>query len=192
MQADDIPYGYCHCGCGEKTRIIAQNDPRHGHVKGEPMRYLKAHHHRGKVVSEETRARLSAAVMGKALKPESEAGYRSLHSYLCAHFPKTGTCEECGRKTRTVYALIHGREYSRNREDYLELCQSCHIRGDHEYKPWNTHPEPRTHCPNGHEYTETNTIYIRGKRHCATCRRSYLDRRAKRERDARTAAREGR
>lgn len=30
----------------------------------------------------------------------------------------------------------------------------------------------RTHCPSGHEYTESNTRRWRGRRHCKTCNRA--------------------
>jgi len=40
----DVPYGYCHCGCGNKTSIAKENLPRLGHVKGEPVRYIAGHH----------------------------------------------------------------------------------------------------------------------------------------------------
>lgn len=38
-----IPYGYCHCGCGQKTRISPYNRPKYGWVKGEPRLYLHNH-----------------------------------------------------------------------------------------------------------------------------------------------------
>jgi hypothetical protein len=58
--------------------------------------------------------------------------YVAMHLYLLAHFPKSRICEECGKPaSRTEFALIHGRPYSRNREDYRELCHPCHNRYDH-------------------------------------------------------------
>ncbi len=39
-----IPYGYCHCGCGEKTNLASQTNPRDGWIKGEPIRYIQGHH----------------------------------------------------------------------------------------------------------------------------------------------------
>lgn len=59
-----------------------------------------------------------------------EIGYYSLHKYLRENYPKTGTCEECGNRAGTEYSLIKGRTYSRNREDYRELCPLCHRRYD--------------------------------------------------------------
>lgn len=35
---NDIPCGYCHCGCGVKTGIAPHNDRWAGHVSGEPYR----------------------------------------------------------------------------------------------------------------------------------------------------------
>lgn len=45
----EIPYGYCHCGCGQKTKIVKKTDTRYGQVKGEPMRYIHRHHADGAV-----------------------------------------------------------------------------------------------------------------------------------------------
>lgn len=40
---DEIPYGYCHCGCGQKTKIARQNHTKMGWIRGEPLRYLNGH-----------------------------------------------------------------------------------------------------------------------------------------------------
>lgn len=42
----NIPYGYCHCGCGQKTKIATRNNARWMQVKGQPNRFLQ-HHSRG-------------------------------------------------------------------------------------------------------------------------------------------------
>lgn len=39
----EIPYGYCHCGCGQRTRISDRNWARMGYVKGEPFKYIPCH-----------------------------------------------------------------------------------------------------------------------------------------------------
>lgn len=42
---ETIPYGYCHCGCGQKTSIASRNDLRKPHqVKGEPVWFIHNHH----------------------------------------------------------------------------------------------------------------------------------------------------
>jgi hypothetical protein len=41
-----VPFGYCWCGCGRKTTIAKQTDPRCGHAKGEPVRFINGHQNR--------------------------------------------------------------------------------------------------------------------------------------------------
>lgn len=55
-----------------------------------------------------------------------EVRLTTLHQWLNANYLKTGVCAECGNAAQTAFALIHGRAYSRNREDYRELCVGCH------------------------------------------------------------------
>lgn len=38
-----VPYGYCQCGCGQKTRLYPANNRNRGWVKGEPYPYIKGH-----------------------------------------------------------------------------------------------------------------------------------------------------
>lgn len=38
-----IPHGFCHCGCGEETKLAVQTREKYGHVKGEPMRFPRGH-----------------------------------------------------------------------------------------------------------------------------------------------------
>jgi hypothetical protein len=42
-EQSNIPYGYCHCGCGQLTTISKVTDRRAGTVKGEPVRYVLGH-----------------------------------------------------------------------------------------------------------------------------------------------------
>lgn len=39
----DVPYGYCWCGCGERTPIAACSRPELGHIEGEPVRFIRGH-----------------------------------------------------------------------------------------------------------------------------------------------------
>jgi hypothetical protein len=38
-----IPYGYCHCGCGQKTNLANINDRKKNLVKGKPRRFIAGH-----------------------------------------------------------------------------------------------------------------------------------------------------
>lgn len=56
--------------------------------------------------------------------------YSTIHKYLASHYVKDGICISCGPARRTEWALLHGREHSRNIDDYQEMCHSCHMRYD--------------------------------------------------------------
>lgn len=38
-----VGYGYCHCGCGEKTLICKRRGSHNGNIKGQPTGYLAGH-----------------------------------------------------------------------------------------------------------------------------------------------------
>lgn len=42
----DVEYGFCVCGCGERTNISKRNCSTYGYVKGEPYPRLNNHHRR--------------------------------------------------------------------------------------------------------------------------------------------------
>lgn len=42
-----VPYGTCHCGCGEQTWVSPLTNRKRGWVKGEPVKWLTGHHLRG-------------------------------------------------------------------------------------------------------------------------------------------------
>lgn len=43
---NNIPHGYCECGCGEKTKVSTKTDNKNGWVKGKPFRYINGHNRR--------------------------------------------------------------------------------------------------------------------------------------------------
>jgi hypothetical protein len=44
LTTGEVPYGFCHCGCGEKTRLAPCSDSSKGWIRGEPKRYVLHHH----------------------------------------------------------------------------------------------------------------------------------------------------
>lgn len=50
---NEIPYGFCHCGCGQKTTIAKQTERKRGSIRGEPIRYVFGHQF-GRVVQTTT------------------------------------------------------------------------------------------------------------------------------------------
>lgn len=105
----------CECGCGQPTLPAKATDRRAGAVKGQPTRFIRGHASRGSN---------NPGWRG------DEAGYQAIHIYLRRNFPKAGACDGCRERKPTDYALIKGRAYTRNRDDYRELCKGCHLRYD--------------------------------------------------------------
>ena len=46
--AQEIPQGFCHCGCGTKTNLATITSKKFGRIKGQPMKYIAGHHLREK------------------------------------------------------------------------------------------------------------------------------------------------
>ena len=44
----EMPYGYCRCGCGQKTSLAKRSQKERGDVKGKPKKYIKGHTPKGK------------------------------------------------------------------------------------------------------------------------------------------------
>lgn len=43
LSFESIQYGYCKCGCGQKTSIAPRNRKDLGWIKGEPVDYISGH-----------------------------------------------------------------------------------------------------------------------------------------------------
>lgn len=39
----DVPYGFCHCSCGQQTSRATRSEPYTNRIKGEPMRFVAGH-----------------------------------------------------------------------------------------------------------------------------------------------------
>lgn len=60
---------------------------------------------------------------------EKGYGYQAVHKWIMRHYQKINKCAECGIEAKTQWANISG-AYLRNREDFRELCYSCHSKED--------------------------------------------------------------
>lgn len=47
---NEIPYGYCHCGCGQKTNPAQYTNRKIGWVKGQPLLFVHGHNQRSSFV----------------------------------------------------------------------------------------------------------------------------------------------
>lgn len=48
VQETPNPTGLCLCGCGQPAPVAKATSTRRGRVAGQPMRYIRGHHMRGK------------------------------------------------------------------------------------------------------------------------------------------------
>src|SRR6187402_1095896 len=49
----NIPFGYCHCGCGQRTNIATTTKPKYGTTKGQPRRFVQGHGSHRRISKEE-------------------------------------------------------------------------------------------------------------------------------------------
>jgi hypothetical protein len=153
----------CECGCGEPAPIAPKNNTKRGYVKGQPFRFVVGHNPPSEHFRERARESVRGPLSAEALERIAEskrgakhplwqgdaANYRAVHKWLCRNYPKAGRCDRCGREARTEYAfLAGGRNVTRNREDYAELCRSCHVKHDWQLRAARATDQPairRTH-----------------------------------------------
>lgn len=45
LPAEDVPSGFCGCGCGERTPIVGHTNRAQKRYAGYPARFIKGHHH---------------------------------------------------------------------------------------------------------------------------------------------------
>jgi hypothetical protein len=111
----------CECDCGTPTKIVRWSNASRGLVGGQPRRFVKGHNSRKRDIRGECNPNWKG----------DEARASALHMWLAGNHQKTGVCEECGDEAPTDYAFKrHPEPYTRNREDYRELCKRCHVEYD--------------------------------------------------------------
>lgn len=59
--------------------------------------------------------------------------YYSIHGWLRRNFTKNNICEKCGKDDAKKYdwALKKGFKYEKVRNNFIELCRSCHLKYDY-------------------------------------------------------------
>lgn len=118
-------YGYCKCGCGNKTRVPYRNRRELGHIKGVPINYLKGHKMRGIVGKDHWNWK------------GHKAGYKALHLRVSKARGKAVVCVFCDSTSFVEWANMHGK-YD-DIYDYIPLCRKCHHAYDGvQAKGWST------------------------------------------------------
>lgn len=178
----DVPYGYCHCGCGQKTKIARISSTRDGYIKGEPRLWLPGHASR--VVTKplpgdpEFDSRFWTKVDKGALNDcWVWTGYLSPAGYAMV---KAGDVRRAAH--RVAYELLVGPIPEGLTLDHLCENPPCvnpahlepvtagvnNLRGN---SPWALNAK-KTHCKRGHPLSGDNLmIGTGGRRRCRTCAR---------------------
>lgn len=61
------------------------------------------------------------------------ASYTSIHQWVYRHFGRAAECELCGSKVIVQWSNRSG-EYRRERDDWWQLCKSCHMDYDRNHR----------------------------------------------------------
>lgn len=56
--------------------------------------------------------------------------YKKIHTWVCKNWQKPKSCENCGKQKRLDWANKSGNYLTNDRNDWLAICRSCHIRMD--------------------------------------------------------------
>lgn len=176
----NVPYGFCYCGCGQRTPIARWTDKRYGVRKGEPCHWRQGHWNRPPI---------SVLLARFWVRVEKGDGCWLWHGTRCdgyGHFRGHGKSRGAHR---IAYELLIGPV-----PEGLELDHLCRNRGcvNPAHLEPVTHEEnwrrgqsfsavnaQKTHCPHGHEYTPENTYRSAShprSRRCRQCIRDYNSR----------------
>lgn len=136
-----------HWKMKEITKIRIGNANR-GRIFSNEFKEKCRLNHLGKKLFEETKQKMREKKLSKehikklkeansgnkcyAWKGDS-AGYGSIHCWIKKHYGKASKCENpnCSHKSKHYeWALLKGKKYSHNRNNFFMLCVSCHRKYD--------------------------------------------------------------
>lgn len=170
---NSMPYGYCHCRCGQKTNLAKQNDPEHGHVLGEPFKFLKGHSARlqfaGRQYRIEDRGYVTPCWIwqfytnpngyGILMRDGESLAHRVYYKRAKGSIPRGYEVDHLCRQTECV------------NPDHLEAV-TPRVNALRSRSPAAVNAR-KTHCIRGHELAGDNLIIKKaGGRNCRTCQRA--------------------
>lgn len=83
--------------------------------------------------------------MENKLIPIMSKEYRNIHDWIRRRMLHVKKCAHCGKEGLLDNALIHGKNYEKNVNNFKKLCRKCHYHYDH---------------PNGLKHSEETKIKI--------------------------------
>ena len=166
--SQDIPLGYCQCGCGAKTSIAKQTNARYGQVKGQPVRFRVGH---------ATRIPPGERFWSKVDKrgpDECWPWIGWLHPNGYGSFTLGGKRPKRRMAHRVSYELAHGALADDVQIHHKCRHQRCVNPAHLEAVSVKEHAKRHTGdaCSKGHPFTPDNSyVYPKtGKRYCRACR----------------------
>jgi hypothetical protein len=171
----DAEYGYCQCGCGEKTAIATKTNRAQSQIAGQPNRFLPGH-----------RPKKHPDYL------EEDRGYDTPCWIWQGGHDRNGyswvnRAEHRGCAHVMYYKRAHGPVPPGMELDHLCRVRNC-VNPDHlevltraeninrGYSPPAVNKR-KTHCKHGHEFTPENTYWLPsrpGQRHCRACQKRLL------------------
>lgn len=122
----EIPYGYCHCGCGKKTKICKENNTKYGWVSGEPFKFVL--NHRGKGLDAEP---VTERFWKKVDKHGPDDCWEWKEARSDSGYGKFWWSGRTIHASRAAYMLTHGelpsRIIVRHRCDNPPCCNPAHL-----------------------------------------------------------------
>lgn len=111
--------------------------------------------------------------------PINPQHYHAIHHWLKITYGRANRCEnkEClGKSKNYNWAKKKDKEYAYDRDNFEQLCRSCHSKLDvSEYQRNNcgNFQKIKTKCPKGHPYNKENTYLNKfNRRSCKICRKN--------------------
>lgn len=180
-----IPFGHCHCGCGQRTKLATKGSTARGWVKGEPLPYLKGHR-RPKSTQERLLAGREVTENGCWRWTGSLRNDRGYGAIYAPEFKERGVIST----HRVAYMLLVGPIPEGLEIDHLCGERNCfnpahleavthaeNVRRGRSGEVNSARESAKTHCKRGHPYDEANTYLAPGSPHrqCRTCRREVYN-----------------
>lgn len=163
-----ISYGECFCGCGGKTNLVQSNRTDRGNVKGTPYKFIRGHHSR--ILLPAFIVHESGCWIWRGVSNGDGYGcimrgnktylvHRVFYEHLIGPIPSGRQIDHLCRNRKCVYPrhleAVTQQENIRRGETGINM-------------------RSKTHCPQGHEYNETNTMHTKnGQRRCRPCLRMH-------------------
>lgn len=163
----------CACGCGQPAPLAKETNTRRGHVKGEPIHFIKGHNARFWT------ARPAEDRFWEKVDKSGDCWIWTAGRTNQGYGRFSPARSESARAHRYSYELAYGPIAPGLVIDHLCRNKAC-VRPDH-LEPVTTtenirraHPAVVTNrCKHGHEFTAENTRHRRdGSRACRTCERT--------------------